>query len=241
MDNDFSPQSKRLKAFIDTTGMSLTEFGKQCKIPSTSSIHNVVSLGKTPSAKLLDKIITRFPQLNHDWVLLGYGEMIVQGMKRQPANANSVTKSRDASYENIQQFLENHDYSLNELANKVQKAMLSAEKTYRNVNDRLDNFEDRLSMLEKNQNDIADSVTIEVDKLKFQLDGLWDKYVIKINDDLTKFNEVIQDLKTDLTNTSNENTKKSMDFILNIKETTDQKADQVLGEFVKHSNPKHQE
>jgi predicted DNA-binding protein YlxM (UPF0122 family) len=232
MDSDFSPQSKRLKAFIDTTGMSLTEFGKQCKIPSTSSIHNVVSLGKTPSTKLLDKIITRFPQLNHDWVLLGYGEMIVQGMQRQPANANSVTKSRDASYENIQDFLENHDYSLNELANKVQKAMLSAEKTYRNVNDRLDNFEDRLSMLEKNQNNIANSVYS-------RLDGLWDKYVIKINDDLIQFNEVIQDLKTALTKTSNENTKKAMDFVHSLKLDTDKEVTQkILGEFVKHSNPK---
>ena len=225
--------AKRLDEFILSTSMNYSEFSRQCGLKHPKNILAVCRQGQQPTGKLMDKIIKRFPQLNYDWVMLGYGEMIVQGMQRQPANANSVRKSRDASYENIQQFLENHDYSLNELANRVQKAMFSAEKTYRNVNDRLDNFEDRLSMLEKNQNNIANSVYSK-------LDGLWDKYVIKINDDLTQFNKFMQDLKTDLTNTSNENTKKAMDFVLNIKETTDQKADQVLGEFRKHTNPKPQ-
>jgi len=234
MDKEISPQSKRLKVFIDTTGMSLTEFGKQCKIPSTSSIHNVVALGKTPSTKLLDKIITRFPQLNHDWVLLGYGEMIVQGMKKQPANAISVTKSRDASYENIQQFLENHDYSLNELANKVQKAMFQAQKTYQKVNNRLDNFEDRLLMLEENQNNIASSVYT-------RLDGLWDKHKTKIDADIAGLVAFMTKLKQEMKETSDNNTQKAINFLINIKEGTDKKAEQVLGEFKKHTNPKHQE
>ena len=232
MHKEKSEQSKRLLEFVKKTGYNYSEFARQCNIASTRSITKILTDGNPPTSKMLDKIITRFPQLNHDWVVLGYGEMIVQGMQRQPANANSVTKSRDASYENIQDFLENHDYSLNELANKVQKAMFSAEKTYRIVNDRLDNFEDRLSMLEKNQNNIANSVYS-------RLDGLWDKYVIKINEDLIQFNEVIQDLKTALTKTSNENTKKAMDFVQSLKIDTDKEVTQkILGEFVKHSNPK---
>ena len=226
--------AKRLKEFIDTTGMSYSEFARQCDINHAKNITHVVTDGKQPTAKLLNKIISRFPQLNHDWVLLGYGEMIVQGMQRQPANANSVRKSRDASYENIQEFLENHDYSLNELANKVQKAMLQAQKTFQNVNDRLDNFEDRLSMLEKNQNNIANSVYTK-------LDQLWDKYVIKINQDLTKFNHVILNLKKDLTNQSVANTKKAMDFVSVLLDEKTLTSKNVLGEFKKHSNPKHQE
>ena len=150
---NISSQSKRLKRFIDETGFSYSEFARQCNIPQTRSITAICSDGKVPTAKLLEKIIKRFPQLNYDWVLLGYGEMIVQGMQMQPANANSLKKSRDASYENIHEYLQNHDYALNSLANKIEKALLSSAKVYQNVNDRLSNFEIRLEDLEKNQND----------------------------------------------------------------------------------------
>tara|TARA_A100001011_G_scaffold54308_1_gene52941 strand:- start:109 stop:762 length:654 start_codon:yes stop_codon:yes gene_type:complete len=152
-EKNISSQSKRLKRFINETGFSYSEFARQCNIPQTRSITAICSDGKVPTAKLLEKIIKRFPQLNYDWVLLGYGEMIVQGMQMQPANANSLKKSRDASYENIHEYLQNHDYTLNSLANKIEKALLSSAKVYQNVNDRLSNFEIRLENLEKNQND----------------------------------------------------------------------------------------
>ena len=86
-----SPQSQRLKVFIDSTGMSITEFGKQCQIPSSSSLHQVVSKGKVPSTKVLNKIIFRFPQLNYDWVMLGYGEMLI-GDKNEIKRNNSAYK-----------------------------------------------------------------------------------------------------------------------------------------------------
>ena len=152
-EKNISSQSKRLKRFINETGFSYSEFARQCNIPQTRSITAICSDGKVPTAKLLEKIIKRFPQLNYDWVLLGYGEMIVQGMQMQPANANSLKKSRDASYEHIHEYLQNHDYALNSLANKIEKALLSSAKIYQNVNDRLSNFETRLENLEKNQND----------------------------------------------------------------------------------------
>ena len=53
-----SAQSDRLKGFIEYTGMSVSQFGKQCDFASSSTLHNVISLGKTPSQKVLDKIIT---------------------------------------------------------------------------------------------------------------------------------------------------------------------------------------
>ena len=39
---------------------------------------------------------------------------------------------------------------------------------------------------------------------------------------------------------SDANTKKAIDFLLSIKKGTDEKAEQVLGEFKKHTNPKPQ-
>ena len=209
-----SPQSKRLKVFIDSTGMSVREFGKQCQIPSSSSLHNVIALGKPPSTKLLDKIILRFPQLNYDWVLLGYGEMIVKGLQNQPS-VDSVRKSRDASYDNIQEYLQNHDYALNYLTNKIEKALLSSTKTFQAVNNRMDAFEQK-----------------QEDFIEF-LEMHRGKAVEEINHQLeTKLKEI----KTAVESKSDENTKKAMDFLLSIKKGTDEKAEQVLGEFVKHTS-----
>ena len=117
-----SPQSIRLNEFRKLTGYTITEFSKQCSIPSPSTLHKIITEGFTPSTKILDKIITRFPQLNHDWVVLGYGEMIVKGLQNQETSVNSLEKSSESSYQYIIQALRDHDFALNELSKAVEKA-----------------------------------------------------------------------------------------------------------------------
>ena len=117
-----SPQSIRLDEFRKLTGYTITEFSKQCSIPSPSTLHKIITEGFTPSTKILDKIITRFPQLNHDWVVLGYGEMIVKGLQTQETSINSLEKSSESSYQYIIQALRDHDFALNELSKAVEKA-----------------------------------------------------------------------------------------------------------------------
>lgn len=215
---EISPQSKRLKVFIEHTGMSVREFSKQCKLPSSSSLHHVITNGKTPSAKLLDKIIKRFPQLNHDWVLLGYGEMIIKGMQNQPS-VDSVRKSRDATYDNIKEYLDNHDYALNYLANKIEKARLSSVKTFQAVNDRMDSFEQK-------QDNFIEFLNVHRAKA-----------VELINNNV---DVKLEDIKTSLELKSDQNTKKAIDYLFSMKKGADEKADSVLGEFKKHTNPKPQ-
>lgn len=240
-----SPQSKRLKVFIDSTGMSLTEFGKQCKIKSSSSLHNVISVGKTPSAKLLDKIVKRFPQLNHDWVLLGYGEMIVKGIQNQPATSNSLQKTQTATFQNIQEYLENHDYALNYLANKVEKAILSTTKTFQQVNDRLNVFEQKIEIvnLEVKQNwkkyeakidtELGEfGKTIENEFTAIREDSLAAraerfKLTNELDDKRLKFlHDKFEEVKADLKSNSDANTQKAINFVSEI------------GKYNKHSNPK---
>ena len=124
-----SPQSKRLKEFVDLTGYSLNEFAKQCEIASVRTIAKIISEGATPTSKVLDKIIARFPQLNHDWVVLGYGEMIVKGLQNQETSVNSLEKSSESSYQYIIQALRDHDFALNELSKTIVKANLRIDST----------------------------------------------------------------------------------------------------------------
>ena len=167
-----SAQSERLKEFIEHTGMSVSQFGKQCDFPSSSTLHNVISLGKRPSQKVLDKIITRFPQLNYDWVVLGYGEMIVKGFDNKPVSADSLQKSTQASFGTIQQSMSDHDFSLNELAKSVEKAINRVDSMSQYV------VESAKSSLEKQElmKDLffekVDNKMLEIDQLVAQLFSL---------------------------------------------------------------------
>ncbi len=245
MSENVSPQSLRLKKFIAETGYSVFEFGKQCGIPSSKTMSDIIVKGKVPSPKVLDKIINRFPQLNHDWVVLGYGEMIVQGMQKQPATSNSLKKSRDASYENIQEYLENHDYALNYLANKIEKALLSSTKTFQQVNDRLTVFEEKIEIVNtevkqnwekykaKIDNDLGEFAktlkneftAIREDSLAARAERF--KLTNELDDKRLKFlHDKFEEVKADLKSNSDANTKKAIEFVSEI------------GNYKKHSNPK---
>ena len=120
---EISQQSERLSLFVAKTGYSISEFSRQCNIASPRTMTKIVSDGIAPTSKVLDKIITRFPQLNHDWVILGYGEMIIPGMTKQPASGTSVLKSSGASFQQIADKQIETSFGINELARKVEQAM----------------------------------------------------------------------------------------------------------------------
>ena len=160
-----SAQSERLKQFIDHTGMTVSQFGKQCGFPSASTLHNVIANGKTPSQKVLEKVITRFPQLNHDWVILGYGEMIVKGFEGKPVSANSLEISTAASFGSIQQSLADHDYSLNELAKRVEAGLARVDQ----ISEFLLRIVEEVKKFQQQQADLQvqmmDNKMLEVDRL----------------------------------------------------------------------------
>ena len=167
-----SAQSERLKEFIEHTGMSVSQFGKQCDFPSSSTLHNVISLGKRPSQKVLDKIITRFPQLNYDWVVLGYGEMIVKGFDNKPVSADSLQKSTQASFGTIQQSMSDHDFSLNELAKSVEKAINRVDSMSQYVVESAKTSLEKQELMKDLFFEKVDNKMLEIDQLVAQLFSL---------------------------------------------------------------------
>ncbi len=129
LNKNLSPQSKRLKQFVEITGYTVAEFTRQCQIASPRTMTKILSDGNAPTPKVLEKIIARFPQLNHDWVVLGYGEMIVKGLQNQETSANSLEKSSESSYQYIIQALRDHDFGINELSKSVEKANQKIDTT----------------------------------------------------------------------------------------------------------------
>ena len=122
-----NPRSIRLKQFIEFTGMSLSEFSKQCELSSITTIHQVVKHHKQPTDKVLKKIIKRFPQLSYDWILLGSGEMLVTGSSNMQSQ-ESANISHKATNSQINAKLELHDHALNELNNVIKDSMNNLDK-----------------------------------------------------------------------------------------------------------------
>ena len=119
-----SKQGLRLKEFIDYLELSLDGFRKQCNIGSTNTIPDIVNKGKTPSYKVLNKIISRYPQLNKDWIELGIGDMIlVQFSKNNEVSNSAFSASQNSQYTRINDSLINHDFALNEVILKLQTAI----------------------------------------------------------------------------------------------------------------------
>ena len=119
----------RLCQFIQTTKMNYSQFARECNLNHAKNITTVCTNGNQPSSKLLEKIIKRFPMLNYDWVLLGYGEMIVKGLQTQETSAESLKMSNVAVFNQIQQALNDHDYSLNKLGSDIIHARAEEKAT----------------------------------------------------------------------------------------------------------------
>ena len=123
---EHSPQAIRLKQFIDKTGLTHTEFGRQCGFSSPRAMQAIYTDGHIPTAKSLTKIIDRFPQLNYDWVLMGYGEMITKPFVNQPST-DSSNKSTTSSFNQINKKLAANDLAVNELGVDVAAIIKNTE------------------------------------------------------------------------------------------------------------------
>lgn len=113
----------RLKAFFDSTTLSVREFATEIGKPNGyRTLYQVFNGNRDPSSKLVKSIIRRFPQLSYDWVFVGAGEMILPGgnqMKSLKDNEYSV----QARFEQTMDRIDKIDHAMNELANRIERAM----------------------------------------------------------------------------------------------------------------------
>ena len=77
MDKHKTPNA-RLKAFFDSTTLSVREFATEIGKPNgyQNTCINVFNGKRDPSSKLVKTIIRRYPQLSFDWIFVGTGEML---------------------------------------------------------------------------------------------------------------------------------------------------------------------
>lgn len=115
---------ERLKAFFDSTTLSVREFATEIGNPEGyRTLYNVFNGKRDPSSKLVKTIIRRFPQLSYDWVFVGAGQMVTEGgdMMR---SVHDHELSVQARFVQTMDRIEKIEYSINELANRIDRAMI---------------------------------------------------------------------------------------------------------------------
>lgn len=92
----------RLKLFIDTNGLSTTQFADMCGIPRPTLSQLLTGRNKKVSDQLIRQIHNVFPDLSVVWLLFGEGPVKVaasaNGSSAAPAQANSKKTGGEESY-----------------------------------------------------------------------------------------------------------------------------------------------
>ena len=73
-----SKPSERIKNLINSLNLNVNSFSKECGYNTPSTIWALIKRGQSPTKPTLDKICNRFPQVNREWLMTGFGSMFTK-------------------------------------------------------------------------------------------------------------------------------------------------------------------
>ena len=73
-----STPAQRIDSLINALNLNINSFSKECGYPSSATIWRLINEGAKPSTPTLNKICNRFPQVNREWLMTGYGSMFTK-------------------------------------------------------------------------------------------------------------------------------------------------------------------
>ena len=77
-------QSGRLIELINQLNLNTRSFALNCGFSQPTTIYSVIKNDSKLTISTLDKICNRFPQVNKDWLLTGYGNMFNSSSEKEP-------------------------------------------------------------------------------------------------------------------------------------------------------------
>ena len=133
---------ERLLKFINSEGLSSAKFAEQINV-QPSSISHILSGRNKPSFDFITKVLTGFPDLNAEWLILGKGEMLKSQkspdlfdneniMLENTANLPSVDTNILNKSPNNSQISDVNDININSQKTKIEKIVtFYADKTFK--------------------------------------------------------------------------------------------------------------
>ena len=70
-----STHAERLESLINKLNLNTRSFALQCGYSQATTFYSIIKRDAKPTSSTIDKICNRFPQVNREWLITGYGSM----------------------------------------------------------------------------------------------------------------------------------------------------------------------
>ena len=158
--------NERFKEFFESTTLSVRDFANEIGHPgSYRSLYAVFKGDRDPSSKLIKKVITRFPQLSYDWIFVGAGEMILPG-GNQMRSVQSNEYSVQARFEQTMDRIEKIEFSINELANRIERSTAHQAEMTNVFFKKIDDLTNSNQYMLKSEHEVMQTMKIMTKQLK---------------------------------------------------------------------------
>ena len=125
--------AQRLKQLIDSLGMNINSFSKECSYPTSATIWRIIDDNKKPSTPTINKICNRFTQVNREWLLTGLGTMF--STASAPSDDLTVTANQIIKYYDPKIPSLGTIQNLEKTMFKVEKFLSQFEQTQKEIED----------------------------------------------------------------------------------------------------------
>jgi len=143
----------RITKVIEYTKLTPAEFAEEIGV-QRSSISHIISGRNKPSLDFISKIKTKFPELEWEWLITGFGEMLINKEENSPTTIQSIGESKPVkkTLPDLFSLIDDENFGKEENELKSQKNNNSSESNIsapsiekKNIADsqRLENFDEK--------------------------------------------------------------------------------------------------
>lgn len=112
---DFN-QNKRLKKIItEVYKVSPVEFSKKYRDPKAVKTYNILSERNGISTKMLDEILTAYPEINKVWLLTGEGPMLIENTNSPNTSQEPINQNQNDMNIELVKMIDRKDREIGEL------------------------------------------------------------------------------------------------------------------------------
>ncbi len=140
----------RIKKLIEALSMTIYSFSNECGYVGASTIWNIIDKNKKPNKNTIDKICDRFPQVNREWLITGYGSMFIKTSAKEDEELTVTAKQVldrlqplipdfsliEKATQTMNDFINNYNHVkefVNNLEATWQKSLIGLEKVKKDI------------------------------------------------------------------------------------------------------------
>jgi len=109
--------AQRIVDLINKLNLNPRSFAIECGYSQGTTIYSIIKRGGKPSVSTIEKICNRFPQVNREWLVTGYGSMFLA----TASNEDEITVTAKQTLKGISEIIKNKDVFAKELFVRLEK------------------------------------------------------------------------------------------------------------------------